>query len=289
MPIPGEATTHGKDVETVGGFFRLIQLDAAAAGDHPDTWDRIRNGHLQGAIIHNIYDKRLINEVVGRLERHDPRFLKTWFPKPFRAWFYGRNLNLAAPDLAGYFEEAALFNAQIKSLFPENLGLEIRMAGLFSALDHGRPFMAAPGPATDQRYMFTTFRAHERDGYIAAHCDNEAALRPSYKHLFGIIEPHIYSCILTLAPGEDGGALEIFNKSYEPLGTQLMSDDHYRLDFNLADMPYARFRLPPGSAIILDAGRYLHRVSPVEGSQIRWTTCSFMALNREHDAMYCWG
>jgi len=41
--------------------------------------------------------------------------------------------------------------------------------------------------------------------------------------------------------------------------------------------------------IVLDSGRFLHRVSPVEGDRKRWTACSFMALSRQRDAMYCWG
>ena len=183
MSILGEEATYSSQVTTMGGFFRLIQIDAAAVGDHPDTWDRIRSGDLHGAIIHNAYDRHLTDMLVERLERHDPRFLKTWFPAPFRAWFYGRNLNLAAPGLPGYFEEAAQFNAQLESLFPEGLGLEEHLAGLFATLDHGRPFRAAPGPLRDQRSMFTTFRAHEQGGHIAAHCDNELALSDLVKLL----------------------------------------------------------------------------------------------------------
>ena len=49
------------------------------------------------------------------------------------------------------------------------------------------------------------------------------------------------------------------------------------------------FRLPPGAMIVLDSGRYLHRVTPVIGPHKRWTACSFMARSRARDATYCWG
>jgi hypothetical protein len=31
------------------------------------------------------------------------------------------------------------------------------------------------------------------------------------------------------------------------------------------------FRLPPGALILLDSGRYLHRLTPVQGARKRWT------------------
>ena len=46
---------------------------------------------------------------------------------------------------------------------------------------------------------------------------------------------------------------------------------------------------PDEQHVIVDSGRYLHQVSPVIGPKKRWTVCSFMALNRDKGAMYCWG
>jgi alpha-ketoglutarate-dependent taurine dioxygenase len=49
------------------------------------------------------------------------------------------------------------------------------------------------------------------------------------------------------------------------------------------------FRLDPGDMIIFNSGHYLHRVTPVVGSTVRWTACSFMAESKAGDRVYCWG
>jgi hypothetical protein len=41
--------------------------------------------------------------------------------------------------------------------------------------------------------------------------------------------------------------------------------------------------------IIVNSGRFLHRVTPVIGTTVRWTACSFMAESKAGDCVYCWG
>jgi hypothetical protein len=227
--------------------------------------------------------------VVERLERHDPPFLQTWFPSKFRSWFFGRNLNLADPGLDDYFDEASLFARQLEALFAPGMNLEARVGGILSALDGGRPFEAAPGALPGQRYMFTTLRAHMEEGYIPPHYDNEQTLRPSYAHLRSLVELHMTSFVLTLQGAEAGGALEVYDLRCEPQDARPISDDRAPVKPNVEGIASVALRIPAGSMIILDSGRYLHRVAPVEGTRKRWTACSFMALSRRHDATYCWG
>src|SRR5262245_2400507 len=105
-------------VQERAGFLRFIEIDAGDAAKHSDAFARIREGKLHAVVVHNVYDATTMAGVVDRLERHDPPMLKTRFPEAFHAWFYGQNLNLAHPSLAGYFEQAALFNDQIDELLP---------------------------------------------------------------------------------------------------------------------------------------------------------------------------
>jgi len=282
------APTRGA-VRTLGGFLRLLELDLAGLRGHEDAFERIRAGDLQGVIVHGVYPQRLLDETVERLERRDPPFLQTRFPPEFRSWFYGRNLNLSAPDLGRYFDEAALFHEQLAALLPPELGFTSYLAGLLAALDHGRPFLAAPGPQAGQRYMFTTLRAHHQGGFIPPHFDNEQNFRPSYRHLRTRVEAHILSFVLALTQAEDGGALEVFDLRCEPEDARFLNADGIEGKPDPAHYDAASFRLPPGSMIILDSGRYLHRLTPVIGARKRWTACSFMALSRARDAMYCWG
>lgn len=274
---------------TLGGFLRLLEIDAADAAAHADAFDRLRAGELLALVVHGVYAPDVVGPVVERLERHEPRFLKTWFPAAFKSWFFGRNLNLAHPDLPGYFDEAAAFNAQLDSLFPAGNSLEATVTALLATLDHGRAFRAAPGPRPGERYMFTTLRAHLEGGYIPAHFDNEQRLRRSYRHLRGLVELHMMSFVLALAAPEGGGEHEIFDLKCEPERATMLNDDSVQVKPDVSALASVRFALPAGALIVVDSGRYFHRVTPVAGPRKRWTACSFMALARDRDVTYCWG
>lgn len=273
----------------LNGFLNVFECDAAECAGHGGAFARLRAGELQAIIVHGVLAPEVLERTVARLERHDPPFLQTWFPEKFRAWFYGRNLNLAHPDLAGYFDEAARFNEQLEALLSTSPGIAQRIGGLLAGLDDGRPFVSAPGPGSTQRYMFTTLRAHQEGGYIPPHFDNEQALRPTYRHLQEVVELHMTSFVLTLSQAESGGALEVFNHVEQPDAARMLSDDHVTGKPDVTHLDSVGFRLPAGSMIVLDSGRYLHRLTPVGGQRKRWTACSFMALSRGHEATYCWG
>jgi hypothetical protein len=277
------------DVRTLGGFLRLLEIDAADVPRHPDAFERLRRGELVAVVVRGAYEPEVLAPAVERLERHDPPFVKTWFPVPFRSWFYGRNLNLTGPEeLPAYFDDAERFREQLALLFPPARGIDTHLADLLSQLDAGRPFRAPAGPGPGQRYMFTTIRAHMEGGYIPPHADNEFALRPSYRHLLGLIEPHLLSFVLALTSADGGGALEVYDCRIDACAGELMNDDRGRRP-DVASLASVRFRLAPGTLIVLDSGRWLHRLSPVEGARKRWTACSFLARSRAGDAVYCWG
>jgi hypothetical protein len=287
MRPPDPASEH-HPLSDAAPFYRVIEFDAAEAGSHSDAFDELRRDRLHAVIVHGVYSPETLAPVVERLERHDPPFLQTWFPEPFRSFFYGRNLNLAAPDLAGYFGEARDFSLHLRELFPAGLALERRVTSVLSAIDRGRRFGPPPGPRPGEAYMFTTLRAHLEGGYIPAHFDNEMALRPSYRHLMTLIEPRLFSFVLALTRPEAGGALEVFDFTGPPLGERPQNVDG-RARPDLSSVASVSFRLPPGSMIVMDSGRFLHRVTPVSGPIKRWTACSFMAESRSGDGSYCWG
>ena len=270
------------------GFLRVLEVDAGEAARHADAFDRVGAGELQAIVVRGVYPSGLLEPIVERLERHDPPFLQTWFPERFRSWFFGANLNLTGPGLEEYFAASAGFHAQLRALFPGELGLIERVGAVLASLDHGRTFVAPPGPRAGQQYMFTTLRAHMEGGYIPPHFDNEQTLRPSYAHLRGLVEPHMTSFVLTLARAEAGGALEVFDSLCEPEDARLISADGAARPL-VEGLPSTAFRIPAGDLIVLDSGRYLHRLTPVEGASKRWTACSFMARARAGGATYCWG
>lgn len=285
--VPG---TCAGEARALGGFLRTLEIGAGEAVRHEDALDRLRGGDLQALLVHGVYDTAVLERTVERLERREPAFLQTWFPEKFRSWFYGRNLNLADPALPGYFEEAARFHAQLEELFAPQAGVAERVGGLLAQLDRGRPFLPAPGPRPGTHYMFTTLRAHLEGGFIPAHFDNEQRLRASLRHLSTQLELHTLSFVLALSMAEAGGALEVFDLAVEPEDARMLSDDSAAgAKPDVTRLASVSFRLPPGTLILLDSGRYLHRLTPLQGARKRWTACSFFALSRDRTANCCWG
>lgn len=273
-------------------FFRLLDFDCGQAGDHSECIGQIRAGQLTGIAVRSVYEAEVMADIVERLERHDPPFLKTSFPEKFRSWFYGRNLNLMSTDPATYFAQAREFHRQMRELFSEDLDINERLMGVLSCLDEGRPYRSAPGPEPEQAYMLTTFRGHAEGGYIPAHCDNEQSVRPAYEHLRTLVSDHMYSMVLMIGASDDGGVLEVFNHCVEPSSIDTSRGDNVgpragKID--LTTLSSAQIRLQPGDMAIVDSGRYLHRVTPVQGSKTRWVACSFMAHALDRRAVYCWG
>jgi hypothetical protein len=273
----------------MAGFFKCLELEYKDVKNHPDAFAKLRDDSLQGILVHHVYTSEVLNNAVKILESNQPGFLKTYFPEAFKSWFYGRNLNLASPDLDRYFLEAETFNRQLDGFIFAEEKLTSRLTSLLSQLDNGCSFEATPGIDPGQQYMFMTFRCHEQQGYITAHSDNEFMLRPSYHHLFSICEPDIFSYVLSFGAAEQGGETEIFNFRTPALSQKILSDDSVMDKPDISALEKATIRIPAGSMLIFNSGAYLHRLSPVKGTQRRWTACSFMARSKSGAAMYCWG
>lgn len=274
---------------TPSPFFHLLELDVAEIDQHPAAIQKLRDGQLTGIIIHGVYDQEFLQQITRRLERHDPAFIKSWFPEKFRSWFYGQNLNLLETNADAYFQEVPRFHQMLQELFSSSLSPDPHVTNILSRLDQNRPYRPAPGPEPDQNYMLLTLRGHAEGGYLPAHVDNEQALRPTYEHLQTLVSRHMYSTVLLLSAPDDGGELQVFDYRVEPQHSRLISDDSVRQKPDLSTLSSVSFQLKPGDLIVLDSGRYLHRVTPVIGPTIRWTACSFMAHAIERDAVYCWG
>lgn len=283
---------HGSVIGAPEPFFRLLEFPCDQASDHADSVTQVRNGELTGIVVRAVYDSDLMASVTERLERHDPPFLKTTFPDKFRSWFYGRNLNLMGTDPASYFQQADAFHQQMKELLPEPNGMNGRVMRLLSELDEGRPYRAAPGPEADQEYMLTTFRGHAEGGYIPAHCDNEQSTRPSFEHLQTLVADQMYSMVLMIGAADDGGFLEVFDHRIEPADRHVDQSSNVGANagkIDLTALSSAVIDLHPGDLVVVDSGRYLHRVTPVIGPTTRWVACSFMAHSLDRNAVYCWG
>jgi hypothetical protein len=270
-------------------FFRSVTIAAEETGAAPDLLTRLRRGDIDGVMIKGVYDRATCEAVRHDLEQNRHGLIRTDFPAKFAAFFYGINLNLAHPDLQEYFAQAPRFRDGLAKLPAGERDLQDRLTGLMSALDAGLPYGPAPGPQGGPDYMFTTIRAHLPGGYIPPHFDDEQAARPSYRLLLPLIRPHLFSFVLAFTQAQEGGALEIFDLRPEQAGQPIAVGDRTAARPDLETVARVSFRLDPGDMIVVNSGSYLHRVTPVLGSTVRWTACSFMAQSRAGDRVYCWG
>ncbi|MEJ8562399.1 2OG-Fe(II) oxygenase [Yoonia sp. GPGPB17] len=269
-------------------FLKVADVDADDIATSTDAMVRLRANDLGAVIVRGVYPKEALAKLPPVLAKNAPDFVKTTFPPAFCAYFYGINLNLADSDLAPYFAAEPDFRAKLAALDFGGAPLERRITGLLSQLDEGRAYGAAPGP-DGARHFFTTLRAHLTGGYIPAHFDNEAAIRPTYQHVAALCEPEIYSFVLCIDQAEAGGALDVYNLSSATDAQGFRNRDTGQPKRDLSDIEKTSIRLEPGEMVILHSSRYLHGVSKVQGDRTRWTVCSFMALAKDGSQVYCWG
>lgn len=270
-------------------FFRSLVVRAADVDRWPDAIRRMRAGEIDGIQVREVYSTADCARLCERLEEGLHGLVRSGFPTRMQAYFLGINLNLAPADLGLYFREAPKFRQDLRRLFAGCTDLQVRTSALMSALDRDRPYVAVPGPEPGIEHMFTTLRAHPAGGFIPPHFDNEQAFRPSYDLIVPLIGADLFSFVLAFSQPHAGGALEVFNLHHQGRAFRMADgpDDAERLDLSVAES--VRFVLEPGEMILFNSGRLLHRVTPVEGEQTRWTACSFMAESRAGDRVYCWG
>ncbi len=249
----------------------------------------MRTGAYDGILLRDVYSPAVCAALCLRLQDGMHDLPRTDFPPVMRAFFLGMNLNLAHPDLHAYFAAVPQFANELSRLFNGFDDLQPRLTSLFSALDGDRPYRAAPGLQPGLDHMFTTIRAHVPGGFIPPHFDNEQAHRGSYRLVNQSVNGDLFSFVLGLSVAQSGGALEIFNIRHDGkpwrMADQGLNADNIPLD----DVERVGIRLAPGDLLLFNSSRYLHRVVPVGGTNIRWTVCSFMAEARDGQSVYCWG
>lgn len=270
-------------------FLKTAYFDANALGAPNDAMAQLRAGDLGAIIVKDVYPQEALARLPPILAANTPDFIKTTFPPAFCAFFYGINLNLAHRDLDAYFAAEPAFREKLSKLDFGGDPLEKRICGLMSALDSERPYAAAPGPVQGQQHFFTTLRAHLTGGYIPPHFDNEAAIRPTYKYISELCDADIYSFVLCIDQAEAGGALDVYNLSSSKAAHAFRNRDTQAPKPDLTNVEKSSIRLAPGEMVILHSSRYLHGVSKVQGDRTRWTVCSFMALSKDGERVYCWG
>ena len=270
-------------------FLKTLDIEADDPQAPADAMVRLRRGDLGAIVLRDVFPPAALAALPPKLASNDFDLIKTTFPPAFHAYFYGINLNLADPDMDAYFAAEPDFREKLAQIDFGGAPLQGRISSVLSRLDEGRPYGAAPGAAAGQQHFFTTIRAHLTGGYIPPHFDNEAAVRPTYRHISALCDHDIYSFVLCIDQAEAGGALDIYDLDAAKGADSFRNRDGGRGKPDLSQVEKTSIRLQPGEMVILHSSRYLHGVSKVEGDRTRWTVCSFMALAKDGRQVFCWG
>jgi len=187
-----------------------------------------------------------------------------------------------APDR--YREGAARLRARYGELLGGALGADpvARVSALLSALAGGRPAAppayALPGGAAGGAETWLPFnlRALDPGTQIYAHHDAHYRL-PVYAGLGEEYSRHTaLSWFLTLQAPEGGGALTLYglwgsDPNPPMLPTRFVDTEALERDYLKEEVP-----LSAGDLVVFDSGRFVHRVTAVEGARPRLTLGGFL-------------
>ena len=194
------------------------------------------------------------------------------------------------PQRDEYLESVASEPSLTHEIF-QDFNLLDHLADLFSELGGGLP--AAPPPYLDHassstRWLPFNYRALDPGVQIYSHHDNHYRL-PIYQGLGNEYDrSSALSWFLTLQAPDAGGALTIYglwgsdpNPPMLPtrfMDTEALEKEYHRVSLDLQE----------GDLVIFNAGRNVHRVTPVEGTHPRFTLGGFMTLSTQRDRIGFW-
>jgi hypothetical protein len=84
-------------------FFRTVTVPATDAAQRADAIRCLRREEFEGILLRDVYNPTACADLCAKLEEGRHGLVRTNFPAPFHAFFFGMNLNLTPPDLTGYF------------------------------------------------------------------------------------------------------------------------------------------------------------------------------------------
>lgn len=274
---------------TLAGHPIHFETCAAAAID-PTLIDRIIAAELTGVVIHDALPPAQIANAVARLNAEPD------WDSPNKGMRGGelRTIGDAAtptfthlrgPSADLYAQSAAQHASRAAALFETDPTPQI--AQRLSAAFNGRP--AAP-PAFDDGLTWAPYnlRALDPGVQIYSHHDNHYGLSVYERMPTDLDRGALLSWFITLQAPQDGGALIVYglwgsDPNPPTLPTRFLDTAALESDYRKATVP-----LKAGDLVIFDAGRHVHRVSPVQGDRARLTLGGFLTVAQDRTRLAFW-
>lgn len=194
---------------------------------------------------------------------------------------------LRGPSVEHYEENARRHAERTGAVIGDSDQVVVEVQRLLSALYGGRP--AAP-PRFDGELCWAPYnlRALDPGQQIFSHHDNHFGLSVYQRMPAELDRSTVLSWFITLQPPEGGGELVVYglwgSDSNVPLlpsrfiDTQALEQRFYKYSADLR----------AGDLVVFDAGRHVHRVTPVQGSRPRLTLGGFMTVATDGSHLAFW-
>lgn len=271
----------------------FLDFDIDALPAHGGVYEDIYAGRLTGAVVRRALPADLVAKAAAALGATD-----AW-TSPNRGMKGGeiRTIGDAAtptftflrgPPEEVYAQSAAAHAERTAAIFGDGAAAMARVQALLSGLAGGRP-AAPPAYDTQHRWAGFNFRALDPGEQIFAHHDSHYGLGV-YRHLDPALDrTTVASFFFTVQAPESGGELVVYGVRGDDPDVPVLPTRFLDTATIEARYPAARLTLGAGDLVVFDAGRQVHRVTPVSGARPRLTFGGFstLALDRSHLAF--WG
>lgn len=249
--------------------------------------------HLTGLVVRRALPEALVAGAVGRLSA------STAWTSPNQGMRGGeiRTIGDAAtptftflqgPPDEVYAASAAAHAARATAAFGDGPAAVKSVSALLSALAGGLP-AAPPAFEGDLPWAAFNFRALDPGQQIYTHHDHHFALGV-YRHMDEALDrTTLLSFFFTLQAPEAGGELVVYGVRGDDPAVPRLPTRFLDTAAIEATYPAERLKLGAGDLLVFDAGRQVHRVTPVEGARSRLTFGGFMTLSRTRDRLAFWG
>lgn len=260
-----------------------MRLDILPATDTGPHLNALWRGEKEAVLLQNALPQAA--DVVCCLERAALPRLR--FGQQFEAWSYGRGLDRAGTDYAGFFAGVSPFMKQVEEVLD---GIWSPLPWMLQQLQARAGDLPLEVPTENGRpYLPFTIRELPVGGCLPPHAELEQLRRPPYAHFREQIDPQtLISWFVTLQDAESGGELAIWSLHYAELGEAQFHRDHTDLSTLLPGRPCTKIAPKAGDLLIFDGGRNVHAVQPVGGSRSRWTLGGFVAARRGQPGWWAW-
>jgi hapalindole-type alkaloid chlorinase len=272
----------------------ILDVDAADLSHHSTALADIYAGSRCGIIVRGAFPEALRQRAAERLS--SPAMSDEW-GAPNKGMTGGeiRTIGDAAtptftalrgPTPERYAASAARFEDRTRAIF-DDADPVARVAQLLSGLFGDRP--AGP-PVFDEDHTWSpcNYRALDAGEQIYSHHDNHYGLEV-YGHMDpGLDRSTLLSWFITLQAPDAGGELVVYGLWGSDPNPPLLPTRF--LDTQALEEGFLKHTcaLGEGDLVVFDAGRFVHRVRPVEGDRPRLTLGGFLTVDPARTRLAFW-